>query len=90
MKNTEILLKYTPYIGTEGVTYENILKAMNEIEQQTRDDMFEFVIWMDENACRSHGKNYTIFQDEIDIEDIHIYTLPELFSYWQLNIKEKP
>ena len=91
----EILLKYTPYIGTEGVTYENILKAMQEVEQQTRDEMFDFINWLinSENLFFPDGKEFWLYfekaEDLMDDDLGHIMTIDKVFEYWQINIKEK-
>ena len=78
---TEILLKYTPYLGSADITYKNILKAMSEVEQQTREEMSEFMKWMDMNTSV-----LTIY----DSKECHKYGYQgkawepkELFDYWK-------
>ena len=44
MKTKEILEKHKDWIG--GLSDTAALKAMSEVEQQTRDEIFEFVEWV--------------------------------------------
>ena len=77
---TEILLKYTPYLGSADITYKNILKAMSEVEQQTRDEMFEFVEWITDcdNVMCTDGV-YFIFE----LSEERGHTLKQCFDYFK-------
>ena len=80
---TEILLKYTPYLGSADITYKNILKAMSEVEQQTREEMFEFVEWITDcdNVMCTDGV-YFIFE----LSEERGHTLKQCYTHWkQLN-----
>ena len=74
---TEILLKYTPYLGSADITYKNILKAMSEVEQQTREEMFEFAEWISRHSYEYH------FTHNKWCRGFDVYTSQELFNYWK-------
>jgi hypothetical protein len=72
-----------------------IIRAMSEVEQQTREEMFEFAEWMQDEGVeklydlKKDSTYWVVYNYDHNETDMIFDTIQELFDYWkQLQTKK--
>ena len=61
----------------DPISEQGALGAMREVEQQTREEMFEFAEWISRHSYEYH------FTHNKWCRGFDVYTSQELFDYWK-------
>jgi len=78
--HSEILEIHLPkrYYGHEAIA--NAKRAMSEVEQQTREEMFEFVRWKEKEIVNVYGGYMFLYAAKIEP---CFQSIRGLFDYWK-------